>query len=120
MSLLWQLPCRVTRPCRIYVSKEGGSVASEIELTSCFCLTPTSPYPPPPPPHIHNPHRPFAAPKKILVVPDLPKTRSGKLIRRALRKISAGEGDQLGDMSTAADPSILDIIKEKVAASEKK
>lgn len=63
---------------------------------------------------------PFAAPKKIIVVPDLPKTRSGKLIRRALRKISAGEGDQLGDMSTAADPSILDIIKEKVAASEKK
>jgi len=57
---------------------------------------------------------PFAAPKKIVLLPDLPKTRSGKIMRRVLRKISAGEGDQLGDMSTLADPSIVDVIKESV------
>ncbi|KAG6020344.1 Acetyl-coenzyme A synthetase [Claviceps citrina] len=43
---------------------------------------------------------PFAAPKAIHVVPDLPKTRSGKIMRRILRKILAGEEDQLGDIST--------------------
>lgn len=43
---------------------------------------------------------PFAAPKAIYVVPDLPKTRSGKIMRRILRKILAGEEDQLGDTTT--------------------
>jgi acetyl-CoA synthetase len=43
---------------------------------------------------------PFAAPKAIHIVPDLPKTRSGKIMRRILRKILAGEEDQLGDTST--------------------
>jgi acetyl-CoA synthetase len=43
---------------------------------------------------------PFAAPKAIYLVPDLPKTRSGKIMRRILRKILAGEEDQLGDTST--------------------
>ncbi|KAL7417942.1 acetyl-coenzyme a synthetase [Mrakia frigida] len=57
---------------------------------------------------------PFAAPKGIFLVPDLPKTRSGKIMRRILRKIVAGEGDQLGDLSTLADPSVVDAIKEKV------
>jgi len=60
---------------------------------------------------------PFAAPKKIFIVPDLPKTRSGKIMRRIMRKISSGEGDQLGDLSTLADPSVVDAIKIKVAAS---
>ncbi|KII91960.1 hypothetical protein PLICRDRAFT_105896 [Plicaturopsis crispa FD-325 SS-3] len=58
---------------------------------------------------------PFAAPKKIFLVSDLPKTRSGKIMRRILRKIVAGEGDQLGDLSTVAEPGIVDIIKAKVA-----
>jgi acetyl-CoA synthetase len=48
---------------------------------------------------------PFAAPKAIFVVPDLPKTRSGKIMRRILRKILAGEEDQLGDTSTVSRPS---------------
>lgn len=43
---------------------------------------------------------PFAAPKAVYVVPDLPKTRSGKIMRRILRKILAGEEDQLGDVTT--------------------
>ncbi|KAG6022138.1 Acetyl-coenzyme A synthetase [Claviceps sp. LM458 group G5] len=57
---------------------------------------------------------PFAAPKAIHVVPDLPKTRSGKIMRRILRKILAGEEDQLGDISTLSDPSIVQTIIEVV------
>jgi len=57
---------------------------------------------------------PFAAPKKIYIVRDLPKTRSGKIVRRALRKIASGEGDQLGDLSTISDPSIVEHIMEAV------
>ena len=38
-------------------------------------------------------------------------------MRRILRKIVAGEGDKLGDLSTIADPGIVEVIKEKVAAS---
>ncbi|KAJ4490668.1 acetate--CoA ligase [Lentinula aciculospora] len=60
---------------------------------------------------------PFAAPKRIFIVADLPKTRSGKIIRRILRKIVAGEGDQLGDLSTVAEPEVVEVIKKKVADS---
>lgn len=59
---------------------------------------------------------PFAAPKKIYIVSDLPKTRSGKIMRRIMRKIIAGEGDQLGDLSTLAEPAVVDVIKAKVAS----
>jgi len=57
---------------------------------------------------------PFAAPDMILVSPTLPMTRSGKIMRRILRKIVAGETDSLGDTSTLADPSIVDILIEKM------
>jgi acetyl-CoA synthetase len=78
---------------------------------------------------------PFAAPKKIFIVADLPKTRSGKvrtrftmtasaytsfllqIMRRIMRKIVAGEGDQLGDLSTLAEPGVVGLIKDKVAES---
>ena len=53
---------------------------------------------------------PFAAPKKILLVDDLPKTRSGKIMRRILRKILAGEEDQLGDVSTLSNPDVVDHL----------
>jgi acetyl-CoA synthetase len=43
---------------------------------------------------------PFAAPKAVYIVDDLPKTRSGKIMRRILRKILSGEEDSLGDIST--------------------
>lgn len=60
---------------------------------------------------------PFAAPKAVHIVPDLPKTRSGKIMRRILRKILAGEEDQLGDITTLSDPSIVEkiigIVKEE-------
>ncbi|MGP0629596.1 acetate--CoA ligase [Nitrospina sp. 32_T5] len=54
---------------------------------------------------------PIAAPDIIHWAPGLPKTRSGKIMRRILRKIAANEGDQLGDTSTLADPSVVDQLK---------
>lgn len=55
---------------------------------------------------------PIAKPDKIQVVPGLPKTRSGKIMRRILRKIADGTADSLGDTSTLLDPSVVDVIKE--------
>jgi acetyl-CoA synthetase len=63
---------------------------------------------------------PFAAPKAIFVVEDLPKTRSGKIMRRILRKILSGEEDSLGDISTLSDPSVVEKIIETVKSSKKK
>lgn len=60
---------------------------------------------------------PFAAPDTIIVTPNLPMTRSGKIMRRVLRKIVAGEADQLGDVSTLADPSVVDSLIEKADKS---
>ncbi|KAG2221613.1 hypothetical protein INT45_005187 [Circinella minor] len=57
---------------------------------------------------------PFATPKRVYLISDHPKTRSGKIMRRILRKIVNGEQDQLGDISTLADPSIVDQLVEKV------
>lgn len=63
---------------------------------------------------------PFAAPKAVYCVVDLPKTRSGKIMRRILRKILAGEEDQLGDTTTLQDPSVVDKIIETVHSSQGK
>ncbi|MCA9687498.1 MAG: acetyl-coenzyme A synthetase, partial [Myxococcales bacterium] len=49
---------------------------------------------------------------RLQFVPGLPKTRSGKCMRRILRKIAEGEPDKLGDVSTLADPSVVDAIVE--------
>ncbi|AET39816.1 acetate--CoA ligase 1 Ecym_5013 [Eremothecium cymbalariae DBVPG len=57
---------------------------------------------------------PFAAPKLIVLVDDLPKTRSGKIMRRILRKILAGEADQLGDVSTLSNPGIVKHLIESI------
>jgi acetyl-CoA synthetase len=56
---------------------------------------------------------PIAKPDTVLVVSGLPKTRSGKIMRRILRKIAAGERDNFGDTSTLLNPEIVDEIKEK-------
>lgn len=53
---------------------------------------------------------PFAKPDKIQIVPGLPKTRSGKIMRRILRKIAEGELSNLGDTSTLLDPAVVDTI----------
>jgi acetyl-CoA synthetase len=53
---------------------------------------------------------PIAKPDKIQFVKGLPKTRSGKIMRRILRKIAEGETKNLGDTSTLLDPAIVDEI----------
>ena len=55
---------------------------------------------------------PIASPDLIQWAPGLPKTRSGKIMRRILRKIAANEHDQLGDISTLADPAVVDDLVE--------
>jgi len=55
---------------------------------------------------------PIASPDLIQWAPGLPKTRSGKIMRRILRKIAANEHDQLGDTSTLADPAVVDDLVE--------
>lgn len=54
---------------------------------------------------------PIAKPDKVQIVPGLPKTRSGKIMRRILRKIADGTADNLGDVSTLLDPSVVEVIK---------
>ena len=57
---------------------------------------------------------PIAKPDLIQWAPGLPKTRSGKIMRRILRKVASGEFDNLGDTSTLADPGVInDLIKNK-------
>ena len=53
---------------------------------------------------------PIAKPDEIQIVPGLPKTRSGKIMRRILRKVASDEVDQLGDTSTLLDPTVVDAI----------
>jgi len=55
---------------------------------------------------------PIASPDLIQWAPGLPKTRSGKIMRRILRKIASNEHDQLGDTSTLADPAVVDDLVE--------
>ena len=55
---------------------------------------------------------PIAKPEKIQLVPGLPKTRSGKIMRRILRKIASGEKDNFGDISTLLNPEIVEQIVE--------
>ena len=57
----------------------------------------------------------IAKPDRILFVSGLPKTRSGKIMRRILRKLAAAETDQLGDISTLLNPEIVEEIIEKLA-----
>ena len=52
----------------------------------------------------------LAAAEKIHFTPALPKTRSGKIMRRILRKIAEGEINALGDTSTLADPSVVEAL----------
>ena len=56
---------------------------------------------------------PTARPKRVIIVPDLPKTRSGKIMRRLLRDVA--EGRDLGDTTTLADPAVVDAIRDSAA-----
>jgi len=53
---------------------------------------------------------PIASPDKLHFTEALPKTRSGKIMRRILRKIAEGQIDQLGDTSTLAEPEVVDKL----------
>ena len=55
---------------------------------------------------------PIATPDLIQFSPGLPKTRSGKIMRRILRKIASNDFENLGDTSTLADPSVVDNLIE--------
>ena len=60
---------------------------------------------------------PFAAPDVLQFAPGLPKTRSGKIMRRILRKIAENDLANLGDTSTLADPSVVDdLVKNRHGA----
>ncbi|WP_066627747.1 acetate--CoA ligase [Labilibacter marinus] len=61
---------------------------------------------------------PIATPDQIIIAPGLPKTRSGKIMRRILRKIAANKTEELGDTSTLADPSVVDSLIELRAKLE--
>jgi acetyl-CoA synthetase len=58
----------------------------------------------------------FARPKRIIWADDLPKTRSGKIMRRLLRDIA--EGRALGDVTTLRDPAVVELLSERIATSE--
>ena len=60
--------------------------------------------------HVATKIGPTARPKRVIIVPDLPKTRSGKIMRRLLRDIA--DGHELGDTTTLADPSVVGAIRE--------
>ncbi len=60
--------------------------------------------------HVRKEIGPIAAPEAIQFAPSLPKTRSGKIMRRILRKIAEKSTDNLGDITTLADPSVVDHL----------
>ena len=62
---------------------------------------------------------PIAKPDVIQIVPGLPKTRSGKIMRRILRKIAEGDSSNLGDTSTLLDPSVVEVLKADAIALRK-
>ncbi len=65
--------------------------------------------------HVRKEIGPIASPDVIQWAPGLPKTRSGKIMRRILRKVAENELDNLGDTSTLADPSVVDHLVENRA-----
>ncbi|MGC8991612.1 MAG: acetate--CoA ligase, partial [Verrucomicrobiia bacterium] len=60
--------------------------------------------------HVRKEIGPIAVPDKIQFAPALPKTRSGKIMRRILRKIAENQVDQIGDTTTLADPHVVEIL----------
>jgi acetyl-CoA synthetase len=61
---------------------------------------------------------PFATPDIVLIAPGLPKTRSGKIMRRILRNIAAGKTDEMGDLTTLAEPSVVDALVARRAGRD--
>jgi acetyl-CoA synthetase len=65
--------------------------------------------------HVAKEIGPIAKPRQILITPELPKTRSGKIMRRLLRDVA--EHRELGDVTTLADPTVVNAINEKMGAA---
>ncbi len=63
--------------------------------------------------HVRKEIGPIAAPDKLQFAPALPKTRSGKIMRRILRKIAEGQPDQIGDTTTLADPHVVEVLVQE-------
>ncbi len=63
--------------------------------------------------HVRNTIGPIAKPDKLQFADALPKTRSGKIMRRILRKIASGDVKELGDITTLADPSVVEVLVEE-------
>jgi acetyl-CoA synthetase len=66
--------------------------------------------------HVATKISPIAKPKTLMFVPDLPKTRSGKIMRRLLRDIA--QGRHLGDTTTLADANVVELIRANTGAAE--
>ena len=64
--------------------------------------------------HVAKEIGPIAKPRQILITPELPKTRSGKIMRRLLRDVA--EHRELGDVTTLADPTVVNAIDERMKA----
>ena len=64
--------------------------------------------------HVAHEIGPIAKPREIILTPELPKTRSGKIMRRLLRDVS--EHRELGDVTTLMDPTVVNAIKEGMAS----
>ena len=65
--------------------------------------------------HVRTKIGPIASPDHLQWAPGLPKTRSGKIMRRILRKTAENEPQSLGDTSTLADPNVVDnLIEERL------
>jgi acetyl-CoA synthetase len=72
--------------------------------------------------HVRNSIGPIAKPEKLQFAEALPKTRSGKIMRRILRKIASGDIHDLGDITTLSDPSVVEVLvneRERDKESEK-
>ncbi|WP_067450357.1 acetate--CoA ligase [Actinomadura macra] len=66
--------------------------------------------------HVAKTLGPIAKPRQIMIVPELPKTRSGKIMRRLLRDVA--ENRSIGDVTTLADSTVMDLISEKLPSSK--
>jgi acetyl-CoA synthetase len=67
--------------------------------------------------HVAKEIGPIARPRRVLVVPELPKTRSGKIMRRLLRDVA--EDRQIGDVTTLTDASVMDLIRQGLGATSR-
>ena len=65
--------------------------------------------------HVAQEIGPIAKPRQILVVPELPKTRSGKIMRRLLRDVA--ENRSMGDVTTLADPTVMNLIGQGLSSA---